>query len=184
MASNEYCFETVWYVPAAPEEVSEILADPCDLVRWWPDVYLEVGESEPGVFSLLTRGWLPYTLRWHFRVAESNSPHGFTLTAWGDLEGSGIWKFTRDGDWTKVQYLWRVKAEKPILRYLSFLLKPIFEGNHRWAMERGRRSLLREVERRHRLSSASGLGARLSRGLSAKAAESRGTPEHPCAGEA
>jgi len=35
------------------------------------------------------------------------------------------------------------------LRYLSFLLKPAFSANHRWAMERGRESLELEIARRH-----------------------------------
>jgi hypothetical protein len=39
-------------------------------------------------------------------------------------------------------------AEKPIVRRLSFLLKPLFERNHRWAMARGEESLKLELLRR------------------------------------
>ena len=38
-----------------------------------------------GVVELHTKGWLPYTLRWRFRVTEDRKPHGFSLEAWGDL---------------------------------------------------------------------------------------------------
>jgi hypothetical protein len=31
------------------------------------------------------------------------------------------------------------------LRYLSFLFKPFFSANHRWAMARGEESLRREL---------------------------------------
>jgi hypothetical protein len=41
-----------------------------------------------------------------------------------------------------------VRADKPILRYGSFILKPIFAANHRWAMARGEESLARELLRR------------------------------------
>jgi len=29
---------------------------------------------------------------------------------------------------------WRIRAEKPLLRYRSFLVKPVFGANHRWVM--------------------------------------------------
>ena len=41
-----------------------------------------------------------------------------------------------------------LRAEKPLLRRLSFALKPIFSWNHRWAMARGYENLRREVNRR------------------------------------
>ena len=147
MSSNDYRFETNWRVRASPEEVTKILSDARGLARWWSDVYLDVRESEPGVFVLLTKGWLPYRLRWNFRVTERRDPNGFSIETWGDLEGAGVWSFTRDGDWTNIHYDWRVKAEKPILRYLSFLLKPLFAANHRWAMAKGEESLTRELKR-------------------------------------
>jgi len=45
-------------------------------------------------------------------------------------------------------YDWRIRAEKPLLRWLSPLLKPLFAANHRWAMAQGERSLARELARR------------------------------------
>ncbi len=144
----DYKFHSHWRVNAAPEEVTEILSDGTDLPRWWPDVYLKVDEVEPGTYKLLTKGWLPYKLRWSFRVTERRTPNGFSLEAWGDLEGNGVWKFTRDVDFTDVDYDWTVYARKPLLRILSPFLKPLFEWNHRWAMARGEESLKREIERR------------------------------------
>ena len=47
-----------------------------------------------------------------------------------------------------ITYDWRIRAEKPLLRYLSFLLKPVFSANHRWAMARGEESLKAELARR------------------------------------
>jgi hypothetical protein len=47
-----------------------------------------------------------------------------------------------------VTFDWSIRAEKPLLQYLSFLLKHVFEANHRWAMAQGERCLKRELSRR------------------------------------
>ena len=47
----------------------------------------------------------------------------------------------------EVTYDWRVRARKPLLRSLSWLLKPLFAANHRWAMARGAESLALELRR-------------------------------------
>lgn len=155
MATNDYHFITTWRVKSTVEEVSEIIGDPRGLVRWWPSVYLDVKVLEEGderglgrVVSLYTKGWLPYTLRWEFRVTEVKAD-GFTLVAWGDFDGRGIWTFEQDGEWVNVTYDWKIKAEKPLLRYFSFVMKPIFSANHRWAMARGEESLELELARLH-----------------------------------
>ena len=53
-----------------------------------------------------------------------------------------------------ITYDWRLRAEKPLLRNLSFLLKPLFEANHRWAMAQGEESLKLELARRRAASDA------------------------------
>jgi hypothetical protein len=47
-----------------------------------------------------------------------------------------------------ITYDWRVSATKPLLRRLSWLLRPAFAANHRWAMARGEESLALEMRRR------------------------------------
>lgn len=155
MATNDYHFITVWRVKSTIEEVSEIIGDARRLTRWWPSVYLDVKVLEEGderglgrIVSLYTKGWLPYTLRWDFRVTEVR-PDGFSLVAWGDFDGRGIWTFEQDGEWVNITYDWKIKAEKPLLRYFSFIMKPIFSANHRWAMAKGEESLKLELARRH-----------------------------------
>ena len=98
--------------------------------------------------GLYTKGWLPYTLNWQFRVTESRYPHGWSLEAWGDFVGSGIWRFKQHGRWVEATYDWKIRADKPLLRYLSPLLRPAFAANHRWAMASGEESLRLELARR------------------------------------
>ena len=78
------------------------------------------------VVELRTRGRLPYTLRWRFRVTEVDRPHRFALEAWGDFVGRGVWTMTQDGPDVSMTYDWRVRADKPLLRRLSWLLRPLF----------------------------------------------------------
>jgi hypothetical protein len=152
----EYAFFTRWRLRATAQEVYDVLADPFGLSRWWPSVYLEVKElraADPAtgkgrVIGLHTKGFLPYTLRWNFQVTESTPPTGFKLVAHGDFEGTGVWRLEQDGDFVNVTYDWRISAEKPLLRYGSFALRPFFAANHRWAMARGEESLAVELERR------------------------------------
>jgi hypothetical protein len=47
-----------------------------------------------------------------------------------------------------VSYDWNIRAAKPLLRYLSPLLKPVFAANHHWAMRMGEISLKLELARR------------------------------------
>jgi hypothetical protein len=155
MASNDYHFITHWRVEATMQEVVDVLSDAVDLTRWWPSVYLDVKVVEPGdakglgkLVSLYTKGWLPYTLRWDFRVFEIRAD-GFSLKAMGDFEGMGVWTFEQDGNFVNVTYDWKINAEKPMLRYFSFIMKPLFKANHLWAMRMGEESLKLELARRH-----------------------------------
>ena len=150
-----YHFVTQWRVSGTVDEVKAILGDGPSLPRWWPSVYLDVDETDPGgeggvgnSVDLLTKGWLPYTLRWTLSVTEPMSDTGFALSARGDLDGTGRWTFEPQDGEVLITYDWRVQASKPLLRRLSWLLRPAFAANHVWAMKQGERSLRLELERR------------------------------------
>jgi hypothetical protein len=105
------------------------------------------------------QGFLPYTLRWRFRVTKSDLPTGFRLDAEGDFVGRGICTLQPeigasqpDGPLTSVVYDWLIVAEKGVLKRLSPVMKPIFAANHRWAMAQGEPSLRLELARRHAAS--------------------------------
>jgi hypothetical protein len=157
--SSAYHFVTRWRVEGTCGEVADVLGDPAAFPRWWPSVYLEVTELEPAGpggtgrrVRLLTKGWLPYTLRWELVVVESRYPNGFTIAAAGDFEGAGVWTFTQDGPFVNAEFDWRIQAGKPLIRRLTFLLRPAFEANHRWAMAQGEESLRLELARRRAAS--------------------------------
>jgi hypothetical protein len=153
--SSDYRFLTVWRVAATVAEVADILGDARTLAAWWPSVYLDVREVRPPgpdgtgrVVDLLTKGWLPYTLRWKITTTEPVTETGFALDAAGDFVGTGRWTLAQDGPEVEVTYDWRIRAEKPLLRRLTWLMRPAFAANHRWAMAKGEESLKLELRRR------------------------------------
>jgi uncharacterized protein YndB with AHSA1/START domain len=156
MKSASYHFITEWKISASSQEVFDIIADVDHLTEWWPSVYLDVKERIKGddsngkgrLLELYTKGFLPYTLIWQFKVVDVQEPHQIIIEALGDFEGQGRWTFTNDGQETLVKYNWQIVAKKPILKHLSFLLKPIFSANHYWAMKQGFTSLKLEVLKR------------------------------------
>ena len=159
MSASAYRFVTEWEMVGTAREVADVLADPLELPRWWPSVYLAVEEVTPGGeggvgrhVRVLTKGWLPYTLSWGFRIVESRHPHGFTLEADGDLAGRGVWTFDERGAFVHVTYDWQIVAQRPLLRLLSPIARPVFTANHRWAMQRGEESLKLELKRRRAAS--------------------------------
>ena len=152
---TDYQFLTRWRVAGTIEEVKSVLGDAEALRRWWPSVYLDValvdGGAPDGVgrtVDLHTKGWLPYTLRWRLRITEPLTDAGFALAATGDLEGTGRWEFQQEGPEVVITYHWQVSVTKPLLRHLTWLLRPVFSANHRWAMARGEESLTLELRRR------------------------------------
>ncbi|MEO8255829.1 MAG: SRPBCC family protein [Acidobacteriota bacterium] len=161
MVSNDYRFTTRWRVEGTCGEVADILSDPLAFPRWWPSVYIDVRETAPpgsdGLgrrIALVTTGWLPYTLRWEFVVVESRYPHRLAIAAAGDFDGRGVWTFEQAGRFVDITFDWRLRAQKPLLRRLSFLLKSLFASNHRWAMAQGEQSLRLELARRRATSAA------------------------------
>jgi hypothetical protein len=161
MASNHYQFLTRWRLATTPEEVFPIIDAVPAYVHWWPAVWLRVEVLDPGDANgiggrarLTTKGWLPYLLVWEGTTLEKSAPYRKVIQAAGDFEGQGVWTFSPDGAFVNIEYRWKVVAAKPLLRYLSFLLRPLFALNHQWAMARGEESLRLELARRRAKSPA------------------------------
>jgi hypothetical protein len=155
MSANAYHFITHWRVPGTVEEVAESWPMRPDLPRWWPAVYLDVQETKPGDDEWHRQGSIaPYHGLAALHAALAVSRHGVQLPPW--LCPGGVGRFRRAWGvgaaagrrYVDVTYDWQLRAEKPLLRRLSFLLRPVFAANHRWAMARGEESLRLELARR------------------------------------
>jgi hypothetical protein len=149
MATNEYHLISHWRVPGTLEQVYQVLYNATAYPRWWSDAFLEVSPTDAArsVVNAHSQGFLPYTLHFQAQPAESHYPHGFRVRTTGDFEGQGTWSLQKCGDWVAIKFEWQVRLEKPLIRWLSWLLKPLFVANHRWAMRRGEEGLRQELAR-------------------------------------
>lgn len=155
MGVHRYHFVHRWRVESTLEEISEIMTDPQDLPRWWPAVYLETKVINEGdaeglgrVVAFHTRGRLPYTLRWTGTTVETRHPHGYRLEAAGNFIGAADLTFEQDGPVVEITFDWTIEVGKKLLRYGSYVVRPLLANNHQWAMRMGERSLQLELARR------------------------------------
>jgi uncharacterized protein YndB with AHSA1/START domain len=137
-----YRFVDVWHLDAPPERVYEVLSCPREYPDWWGNAFLEAegdaGPAAPGKRArLVTRGLLPYRLRWELECVDAVAPRTLVSRLSGDFEGEGIWTFEPLGGGTRATLEWRPRVTKPLVRRLTPLLRPLFAWNHRWAMRRG-----------------------------------------------
>ena len=159
--ASEYVFIDEWDVDAPQEAVYEALADARTYPEWWRPVYIAVdadGPPEPGRVSQQEfKGQLPYHLNTRSEIVRAEPPREFEVRVEGDLSGRGVWTLTpRDGG-THVRFDWRVYADRPLLRYLTPLLRPVFRWNHNWSIKRAMEGL--EPYARSRASGSSGSDA-------------------------
>lgn len=157
MATNDYIFEEEWNIEGyTPKQVYEVLANASILPQWWTGVYLMARPlrdyEEPIVGAKVharARGFLPYIL--DFTLEATRLEHGelIEVRASGDFEG--IWRATliREGRGTRVLLDWRVSVKMPLIRYLSWLLKPLFRWNHCWTTPRGERGMMDYLARQY-----------------------------------
>ena len=105
-------------------------------------------EGKEAEYDLLSRGWLPYNLRWHVKVTETRSPYGYAVETTGDMVGIGVLTLVQDGEFVDVVVDWKAVVRKSLIRLLSSLARPLVTTNHRWAMSRGQMSIERELKLR------------------------------------
>ena len=146
-----YRFVDEWHVPASADRVYELLSRPRDYPTWWSDAFLrgagDDGPAAPGKRAwLLTRGRLPYRLRWELTCVEAVVPRRLVSGVRGDFVGTGTWTLTEVDGGTRVVLDWDVEIRKPVVRHLTPLLRPLFAWNHRWAMQRGQESIVGLLE--------------------------------------
>jgi hypothetical protein len=84
---------------------------------------------------------LPYTVSTVSKIVALDPPHSFEVDVVGDLRGRGVWTLTpRDGK-VHVRFDWRVFADRPLLRVLTPVLRPLFRWNHNVAIKAAMKNL-------------------------------------------
>jgi len=157
MPVNAYRFDERWTIPGfSPQQVYDVLADAKLLPDWWTGVYLAATPEDAGAVPhvgararVTARGFLPYRIRMTLEATVLDPGKVVEVRTWGDLEGT--WRATlslSDGG-TRVDIVEEVIAQKPVIRLLSPLLKPIFAWNHYWTSPRGEAGLRAFLAKRH-----------------------------------
>ena len=143
-ALHRYRFTTVWDLPAPPELVYRVLADPRTYPVWWPEIR-EVRQLDEHTGAMRFRSLLPYEL--HVTAHEvRQDPAAGVLEArlTGDLEGSTRWTVTTRGDGAAVAVFDEdVEVRKPLMRRLALPGRPAFRVNHALMMSSGMTGLTR-----------------------------------------
>jgi uncharacterized protein YndB with AHSA1/START domain len=157
MADRRAPYEIVshWKVAGRIEDVFAVLTDAPSLPRWWPEAYTQVREITAGdasgqgrVVAIVTRGFLPYQVRWQMAITKVRPPEMIRLEASGDVVGIGEWRLRAESGGVALSYDWRVATGKPWMQRLELVLKPLFAVNHNGVMRRGEAGLRAELARR------------------------------------
>jgi uncharacterized protein YndB with AHSA1/START domain len=148
----QYQFIDRWYVPAPIGDVYDVIGDQLGYTAWWEKVFLAVtgdgGPPRPGRrASIVSKGFLPYKLRWDAEVVEADPPRGFRFRMEGDFMGDGDWTLEEADGGTRATLDFRPAVEKPFVKQLTPILRPLFQANHRWAMRRGQEGIVEHMRR-------------------------------------
>jgi uncharacterized protein YndB with AHSA1/START domain len=138
--AREYVFIDEWDVDAPQERIFMALADSRTYPDWWTPTYLEVQADGPPAVGVSAKhrfkAKLPYTLTTTSTITRLEPPREIEAHVDGDLRGRGIWTLTPTNGKVHVRFDWRVFADRPLLRILTPLLRPLFRWNHNVAIRR------------------------------------------------
>ena len=151
MASQQFNLVSEWRLAAPVDRVWAELMRPDDWPQWWRAVKrvetLAEGDAR-GVGAIRRLTWgsaLPYELTFEMRATRVEPMTVIEGRASGELDGTGRWTLTPDGNGTLVRYDWQIEVTKPWMRTLAPLLRPAFAWNHNVVMGWGYQGLRRRL---------------------------------------
>lgn len=162
MANRRYAFVTEWtFEETDIEEVFAILIDMPAYPTWWEDFKeITVTKQGPhgGPLGNVMTGTFVSRLRYTFRtineIVECKPPHTFTINLDGDSTGFGRWELEQRGADCYVKFIWELEVNQPIIRFLTPLLRGLFNHEHDLAMSKGYVKI-KELIKRNRLEAPS-----------------------------
>lgn len=141
-----------WRLDTSPEAVWQLLTDIEAWPAWWRYVRrvrrIERSATSPvgDVAELVWGSALLYGIRLRVTTLAAERPTRLEGQSQGDLNGFGIWLLDAATDaGVDVTYRWEVVLERPWMRALSFLLRPVFEWNHFVIMRAGAAGMARRL---------------------------------------
>jgi len=105
-------------------------------------------------------------VRFGLEVIEAERPTRILSRLSGDFTGTGEWRLTETDQGTEALLDWHPLVQKPLIRFLTPVLRPLFRANHNWAMRRGQEAIVPYLQQR-RAAATSAQGRACSRRRSA-----------------
>ena len=147
----DYSFVTRWRFRAPLEPVWDSIYHSEEWPAWWRGVEsverVEEGDDR-GVGALQLYTWrskLPYRLAFYMRLTRVEPMSLIEGEAAGELSGTGVWRFSDEGNSTRVRYDWNVRTTKPWMNLLAPVARPLFKWNHDVVMGWGAEGLARRL---------------------------------------
>ncbi len=145
-----YSFVTHWRFDKPLERVWAVIDAPERYPEWWPGMlaYRDLTPPLHGVGARaerVTKGVLPYRLRYTTTTTRYEPPRELSYDAEGDLVGHGRMVLESEGQGTHVVIYWDVATQGFWLNLLAPALKPLLAWNHNWVMAQGERGLTRRL---------------------------------------
>ncbi|TGO06042.1 SRPBCC family protein [Serinibacter arcticus] len=153
MAAREHRFRSTWHLPAAPEAVWGVLADPTGWSSWWPGLRSEtVHVGDPDGVGTRSHAVFPsplgYRLNLGLEVLSARAPHAVVLRAVGDLAGTARSTLEPDGArGTVLRIDWHVRLTSAALTRMDRIAPWIADPSHAVVMRAGERGLRRHLLR-------------------------------------
>lgn len=144
-----YSFYSLWIVKAPIERVWDVISKPEEYPTWWMHVVstLKLKEGDPeGVGTYVRSRWttaLPYSFEFETEAMRVEKPHLLEVAARGELDGTGLWELSADGELTTIRYYWRVQPSQPWMQRVGPVARPAFAWNHAVVMQSGGEDLAR-----------------------------------------
>lgn len=145
-AKGRFQFRSQWRLPAAPQQVYDVLADVETYPQWWPQVR-KARRIDDVSGELTCRSLLPYDLvfRMHQELRDGD---GLVLRAQmdGDLNGSTQWTITSDGNGAAYAVFDEdVSVGSGLLSAAGRLFRPALKFNHDLMMRAGEKGLRKHL---------------------------------------
>jgi hypothetical protein len=147
----DYEFVTIWRIKAPQEKVWDLIFHSEDWPNWWRGVervekLRDGAANHVGAIHRYTwKSKLPYRLIFEMETTRVEPPSLVEGRAIGELQGSGRWQLSTDGELTTVRYEWKVETTKAWMNWLAPIARPFFSWNHNVVMVWGGEGLAKRL---------------------------------------
>jgi len=134
-----FVFDRSWEFSVPPEKLWAALADTQSFTRWWPWLRsFDPVPLEPGATTHCTIGPpLPYVLRAQVTIVAVEHGAYLDTEVSGDVRGPARLEVQRATEGSSARLAWTLAVERPLLRRVAAVARPMLQWGHDWVVDRG-----------------------------------------------